>query len=82
MVRIRTRIHDKFSLEFKIWYAKPKREACTAGDSAAGSVKSCVENGGKSVCQYRMENWIFVPATLDINALTYNREQFYSDITT
>ena len=81
MVRIRTRIHDKFSLEFKIWYAKPKGEACAGGDSAAGSVKSCVENGGKSVCQYRLENWVFVPATLDINALTYNREQFYSDIT-
>jgi hypothetical protein len=65
MVRIRTRIHDKFSLEFKIWYARP---------DGAG-------NSGKPLGQYRLENWIFVPATLDINALTYSREQFYSDIT-
>ena len=64
MVRIRTRIHDKFSLEFKIWYARQE---------GAG-------NSGKPVSQYRLENWIFVPATLDINALTYSREQFYSDI--
>lgn len=64
MVRIRTRIHDKFSLEFKLWYAKPESEPTS-----------------DSVCQYRLENWIFVPATLDINALTYSREQFYSDIT-
>ena len=61
MMKIRTRIHDKFSLEFKIWYAKQK--------------------GYTEKEKYRLENWIFVPATLDINALTYSREQFYSDIT-
>ncbi len=55
MVRVRTRIHDKFSLEFKIWYTP--------------------------AAKYRLENWIFVPAALDINAVTYSREQFYSDIT-
>lgn len=55
MVKVRTRIHDKFSLEFKIWYEKKE--------------------------QFRQECWIFVPASLDINALTYSREQFYSDIT-
>ncbi len=55
MVKVRTRIHDKFSLEFKIWYTP--------------------------AAKYRLENWIFVPASLDINAVTYSREQFYSDIT-
>ena len=62
MMKIRTRIHDKFSLEFKIWYAS--------------------QRGSKEKVKYRLENWIFVPATLDINALTFSREQFYSDITT
>lgn len=61
-MKIRTRIHDKFSLEFKIWYASQK--------------------GSTEKVKYRLENWIFVPATLDINALTFSREQFYSDITT
>ena len=61
-MKIRTRIHDKFSLEFKIWYAS--------------------QRGSKEKVKYRLENWIFVPAALDINALTFSREQFYSDITT
>ena len=62
MMKIRTRIHDKFSLEFKIWYAS--------------------QRGSTEKVKYRLENWIFVPAALDINALTFSREQFYSDITT
>lgn len=61
-MKIRTRIHDKFSLEFKIWYAS--------------------QRGSTEKVKYRLENWIFVPAALDINALTFSREQFYSDITT
>ncbi len=63
MVRIRTRIHDKFSLEFKIWYENEGVQ------------------GGSKPEHFRLESWIFLPATLDVNALTYSREQFYSDIT-
>lgn len=62
MIKIRTRIHDRFSLEFKIWYEQ-------SGD-ASGLQQ-----------QFRMETWLFVPASLDVNALTYSREKFYSDIT-
>lgn len=61
MVRIRTRIHDRFSLEFKIWYAQ--------------------SDASSALQQFRMETWLFVPAALDINALTYSRDKFYSDIT-
>ncbi len=61
MVKIRTRIHDRYSLEFKLWYE---------GD-----------NLSERLSRYRTESWIFVPASLDINALSYSREQFYSDIT-
>ncbi len=63
MVRIRTRIHDKFSLEFKIWYEN---------EGAKEGIKPE---------QFRLESWVFLPATLGVNALTYTREQFYSDIT-
>lgn len=64
MIRLRTRIHDRFSIEFKIWY---EHDAKT-------------DTAGKQKTSFRLENWIFVPASLDINALTYSREQFYSDI--
>ncbi len=63
MVKIRTRVHDKFSLEFKIWYEKK-------GNAGRGKPDL-----------FRQECWIFVPASLGVNALTYSREQFYSDIT-
>ena len=65
MVKIRTRIHDKFSLEFKIWHMQENNRKADS----------------RRICKYRLESWIFVPATLDINALTYSREHFYSDIT-
>ncbi|MBR5856357.1 MAG: hypothetical protein IKY70_03695 [Bacteroidales bacterium] len=70
MVKIRTRVHDKFSLEFKIWYEKNLNYT---GNGLSGD-KLKPE-------QFRQECWIFVPASLDVNALTYSREQFYSDIT-
>lgn len=72
MVRIRTRIHDKFSLEFKIWYDNKEKHTPAAIEG----------NSGVKPLLFRQECWIFVPAALDINALTYSREQFYSDITT
>ncbi len=29
---------------------------------------------------YKMNSWLFVPASLDINASTYSKEQFYRDV--
>ena len=31
---------------------------------------------------YQLNTWIFIPNSLDINASTYNREDFYKDIRT
>lgn len=62
MIRVRARIHDKFSLEFKLWFEK-----------------NMLPDIGKE-SYYRLESWIFLPASLDINAITYSREQFYSNI--
>lgn len=64
MIRVRTRVHDKFSLEFKMWFEN-----------------SIVPEKGKETA-FRVESWIFLPASLDVNALTYSREQFYSNIKT
>ena len=76
MVKVRTRIHDKFSLEFKIWYEKSQ---ANTGNSGGKQVDVAVTL--PKMEQFRQECWVFVPASLDINALTYSREQFYSDIT-
>ncbi|MEG2779349.1 MAG: hypothetical protein RR919_00875 [Bacteroidales bacterium] len=62
MIRVRARVHDKFSLEFKVWFEK-----------------NMLPDSGKET-DYRLESWIFLPASLDVNALTYSREQFYSAI--
>lgn len=62
MIRVRARVHDKFSLEFKVWFEK----------------NMIPEMGKESF--YRLESWIFLPASLDVNAITYSREQFYSNI--
>lgn len=76
MVKVRTRIHDKFSLEFKIWYEKSQ---ANNGNSVGKQDNVAVTL--PKMEQFRQECWVFVPASLDINALTYSREQFYSDIT-
>lgn len=62
MIKVRARVHDKFSLEFKVWFEKNK-----------------IPDTGKEAL-YRLESWIFLPDSLDINAITYSREQFYSNI--
>lgn len=58
MIKYRARVHDKFSIELKMWYYSTSDR----------------------LDRFRLENWIFLPASLDINALSYTREQFYSDI--
>lgn len=62
MIKVRARVHDKFALEFKVWFDKNK-----------------IPDIGKETL-YRLESWIFLPDSLDINAITYSREQFYSNI--
>lgn len=64
MIRVRARVHDKFSLEFKVWFEKEE-----------------ISDKHKQNF-FRLESWIFLPASLDINAITYSREQFYSNIKT
>ena len=66
MIRIRTRVHDKFSLEFKLWLQT----------SAQANGKGLKDN------KFLVESWMFIPSSLDINALSYSRETFYSDIKT
>jgi hypothetical protein len=61
MISVNTKIHDKFSLEFKISY-KARRK---------------LKNNN-----FTLNTWIFVPNSLDINAATYSRDDFYKDIRT
>ena len=68
MVKVRTRIHDKFSLEFKIWYEKSQ---ANTGNSVGKQDDVAVTL--PKMEQFRQECWVFVPATLDISALTYSR---------
>lgn len=61
MITLQTKIHDKFSLEFKVAY-KARRK--------------------KTLNKFKLNTWIFVPNSLDINRDTYKREDFYKDLRT
>ena len=61
MISINTKIHDRFSLEFKISY-KARRKL--------------------KLNNFTLNTFIFVPNSLDINASTYSRNEFYKDIRT
>jgi len=61
MIVVNTKIHDKFSLEFKISY-KVRRKM--------------KENN------FMLNTWVFIPNSLDINAGTYSRDDFYKDVRT
>ncbi len=61
MISVNTKIHDRFSLEFKISY-KARRKL--------------------KLNNFTLNTFIFVPNTLDINASTYSRSDFYKDIRT
>lgn len=59
MIDILAKIHDKFSIEFKVgFHARRKIQ----------------------INNFVMNTWIFVPDSLDINAMTYTREHFYTDL--
>ena len=62
MIEIQVKIHDKFSLEFKVGFL-------TWGDDLSENT-------------FRMNTWIFVPNSLDINPATYTKPQFYRDVNT
>lgn len=64
MIKVRARVHDKFSIEFKVWFQDLKNPKHLKIEENI----------------YKIDSWIFVPGSLDINSLTYSREQFYSDI--
>ena len=59
MIDIQVRIHDRFSVEFKIGYVVHKEAK---------------QN------DFMMNTWIFLPSSLDINATTYSKGQFYRDV--
>lgn len=61
MISVNTKIHDRFSLEFKISY-KARRKL--------------------KLNNFTLNTFIFVPNSLDINASTYSRSDFYKDIRT
>ena len=59
MIEIQAKIHDKFSIEFKVGFITRKRLA---------------------ISDFVMNTWIFVPHSLDINPMTYDKTRFYRDI--
>jgi len=61
MINIQTKIHDKFTLEFKISYKTGKQ---------------------KTIYDFGLKTWVFVPNSLDISPRTYSRDDFYKDIHT
>lgn len=60
MINTQIRIHDKFSVEFKIGFYTSAKE--------------------KNIDKFKINTWIFVPNSLNINRFTYTKEQFYSDM--
>ncbi|MEG1615370.1 MAG: hypothetical protein RR202_03025 [Bacteroidales bacterium] len=59
MIEIQAKIHDKYSVEFKVGFV--------VGETLRES-------------DFVMNTWIFIPNSLDINALTYQKYKFYRDI--
>ena len=58
MIQVKTSIHDRFSVEFKINFSGKEQQHRL----------------------FKMNSWLFVPSSLDINASTYSKEQFYQDV--
>lgn len=59
MIDIQVKIHDKFSVEFKVGY---------------------VARGKTVLNDFMVNTWIFIPNSLDINPMTYDKSLFYKDI--
>jgi hypothetical protein len=59
MIEITAKIHDKFSIEFKVGFVVRRK---------------LKENN------FAINTWMFVPNSLNINPLTYSKNQFYRDV--
>ncbi|MDH6310414.1 hypothetical protein M2451_003300 [Dysgonomonas sp. PFB1-18] len=62
MIDTEVKVHDNFSLEFKIGFITNKN--------------------GKDINEFRINTWVFVPNSLDINRSTYKKNDFYRDVKT
>jgi len=60
MIDTEVKVHDNFSLEFKIGFITNKNE--------------------KDQNEFKINTWIFVPNSLDINRATYKKSDFYKDV--
>jgi hypothetical protein len=58
MIQVKTSIHDRFSVEFKINFSGKEQQHRL----------------------FKMNSWLFVPNSLNINTSTYSKEQFYQDV--
>lgn len=63
MIDVKVKIHDRFSLEFKI--------------SFIANRYTQDEDINKN--EFSINTWLFVPNSLDINRVTYTKERFYRD---
>lgn len=61
MIDIQVKVHDKFSIEFKLGFYV--QEEADAKDS-----------------DFMVNMWLFLPNSLGINPMTYDKSQFYRDI--
>ncbi|MBK5719709.1 hypothetical protein JGH11_02360 [Dysgonomonas sp. Marseille-P4677] len=62
MIDTEVKVHDDFSLEFKIGFITNK----SSGD----------------INDFRINTWMFMPNSLDINRSTYEKSDFYRDVKT
>ena len=60
MIDTEVKIHDNFSLEFKIGFITNKNE--------------------KDQNEFKINTWLFIPNSLDINHSTYKKSDFYKDV--
>lgn len=60
MIDIQEKVHDNFSLEFKIGFITNKKP--------------------EDINEFKINTWVFVPNSLDINRSTYTKVDFYKDV--
>jgi len=59
MINVETKIHDNFSVEFKIGFVPQNKNE---------------DN------DFKINTWLFIPNSLDINPSNYGKDQFYRDV--
>jgi len=60
MIDIQVKVHDNFSLEFKIGFI--------------------TNTNPEDINDFKINTWLFVPNSLDINRSTYKKNDFYKDV--